>query len=75
MLLIDDGERLWWEYSGADGNQNVVEVLGEGLKLSRDRLRSFMVAGEGSWRPNFSRSRCYAMRGAYNSRSSWSNTR
>ena len=44
---IDDGERLWWEYSGADGNQNVVEALGEGLKLSRDRLRSFMVAGEG----------------------------
>jgi amidase len=44
---IEDGERLWWEYQGADGNQLVIEALGEGLKLSRDRLRSFMVAGEG----------------------------
>jgi amidase len=43
---IDDGERLWWEYNGADGNQMLVEALGEGLKLSRERLRSFMVAGE-----------------------------
>jgi amidase len=44
---IDDGERLWWEYNGADGNQLAVEGLGEMLKLSRERLRAFMVAGEG----------------------------
>jgi amidase len=44
---IDDGERLWWEYNGADGNQLMAEVFGEGMKLSRARLRSFMVAGEG----------------------------
>ena len=44
---IDDGERLWWEYSGADGNQTMVAALGEALKLSRDRLRNFAVAGEG----------------------------
>jgi Asp-tRNA(Asn)/Glu-tRNA(Gln) amidotransferase A subunit family amidase len=44
---IDDGERLWWEYNGADGNQMLVEALGEGLKHSRERLRNFMVAGEG----------------------------
>ena len=43
---IDDGDRLWWEYNGADGNQILVEALGEGLKHSRERLRNFMVAGE-----------------------------
>ncbi len=43
---IDDGERLWWEYNGADGNQILVEALGEGLKHSRERLRNFMIAGE-----------------------------
>jgi amidase len=44
---IEDGERLWWEYAGADGNQILVEALGEGLKHSRERLRNFMVKGEG----------------------------
>ena len=44
---IEDGERLWWEYNGADGNQLMAEVFGEGLKLSRERLRTFLVAGEG----------------------------
>jgi amidase len=44
---IDEGDRLWWAYNGADGNQLVVEALGEHLKLSRDRLRNFMVASEG----------------------------
>src|SRR5208337_3379646 len=44
---IDDGERLFWEYNGADGNQLVAEALGEGLKLARERLRNFLVAGEG----------------------------
>ena len=44
---VDEGDRLWWAYNGADGNQLVTEALGEHLKLSRDRLRSFMVASEG----------------------------
>jgi amidase len=44
---IDDGERLWWEYNGADGNQLMAELFSEGLKLSRDKLRNFLVAGEG----------------------------
>src|SRR6202795_2375786 len=43
---VDEGERLWFAYAGADGNQLVVEALGEALKLSRDRLRNFMVASE-----------------------------
>ena len=43
---IDEGDRLWWEYNGADGNQILVEALGEGLKHSRERLRNFMIAGE-----------------------------
>jgi amidase len=43
---IDQGDRLWFEYAGADGNQLVAEALGEALKLSRDRLRNFLVAGE-----------------------------
>jgi amidase len=43
---IDDGERLWWEYNGADGNQLMAEAFGEGMKHSRERLRKFMVAGE-----------------------------
>jgi amidase len=50
---IDDGERLWWEYNGADGNQTMVAALGEALKLSRDRLRSFAVAGEGKSAADF----------------------
>ena len=50
---IDEGERLWWEYAGADGNQILVEALGEGLKLSRDRLRNFMVKGEGKSATDF----------------------
>src|SRR5208283_4581879 len=44
---VDEGDRLWWAYNGADGNQLVTEALGEHLKLSRDRLRNFMVASEG----------------------------
>ncbi|MGA9724481.1 MAG: amidase [Candidatus Binatus sp.] len=44
---VEEGERLWWAYSGADGNRLLVEALGEGLKLSRDKLRNFMVASEG----------------------------
>ena len=71
---IDDGERLWWEYAGADGNQLVVEALGEALKLSRERLRSFMVAGEGKSAAECGISRCYATRGACSSQSSWSDT-
>ncbi len=43
---IDDGERLWWEYSGADGNQMTFEVFGEALKQSRQRLRDVLVRGE-----------------------------
>ena len=43
---VDEGERLWFAYNGADGNQTLVGGLAEGLKLSRERLRSFMVAGE-----------------------------
>jgi amidase len=50
---IDDGERLWWEYAGADGNQLAVEALGDMLKLSRERLRTFMVAGEGKSAADF----------------------
>jgi amidase len=52
---IEDGERLWWEYNGADGNQLVTEALGEGLKLSRDRLRAFMAASEGKSAAEFFR--------------------
>ena len=44
---VDEGERLWWEYNGADGNQLVAEALGESLKLSRERLRNLLVAGAG----------------------------
>jgi amidase len=44
---VDEGERLWWAYSGADGNQLLLEVFAEGMKLSRQRLRDFMVRGEG----------------------------
>jgi amidase len=44
---VDEGERLWWEYAGADGGQIVAEALGEALKLSRDRLRSFLKPGPG----------------------------
>jgi amidase len=43
---IEEGERLWWAYNGADGNQLVAEALGEGLKLSRERLRNFLYASE-----------------------------
>jgi amidase len=43
---IDEGERLWWAYQGADGGQVAVAALGEMLKLSRERLRTFMVATE-----------------------------
>ena len=44
---VDEGERLWWEYNGADGNQLMAEAFGEGLKHSRDKLRNFLVAGAG----------------------------
>jgi amidase len=50
---IDEGERLWWAYSGADGNQLAVQAFGEGLKHSRPRLRDFMVAGEGKSAADF----------------------
>jgi amidase len=43
---VDEGERLWWAYNGADGNQVVLEALGEMVKLSRERLRASMVPGE-----------------------------
>ncbi|MGC1398359.1 MAG: amidase [Candidatus Binatus sp.] len=43
---VDDGERLWWAYQSADGGQLALEELGEAVKLSRERLRSVMVAGE-----------------------------
>src|SRR5260370_13445638 len=43
---VDEGERLWFAYAGGDGNQLVTKALGEALKLSRDRLRNFLVAGE-----------------------------
>ncbi|MGB9379883.1 amidase [Candidatus Binatus sp.] len=43
---IDEGDRLWWEYNGADGNQLMAEAFGEGMKHSRERLRKFLVAGE-----------------------------
>ena len=44
---IEDGERLWWEYQGADGNQVMAEVFGEAMKHSRPRLRNFLTTGEG----------------------------
>jgi amidase len=50
---IDEGERLWWAYAGADGNQLALEALGEGLKLSRERLRNLMVAGAGKSAADF----------------------
>ena len=50
---IDEGERLWWAFNGADGNELVLEALGESLKLSRERLRSVMVAGEGKSAADF----------------------
>ncbi len=50
---IDEGERLWWAFNGADGNQLILELLGEGLKLSRERLRRMMVAGEGKSAADF----------------------
>ncbi|HXW85323.1 MAG TPA: amidase [Candidatus Binataceae bacterium] len=37
---VDEGERLWWEFQGADGGQGLHEVLGEALKHSRERLRN-----------------------------------
>jgi amidase len=44
---IDDGERLWWEYQSADGNQLMAEAFGEGMKHSRARLRNAFTFGEG----------------------------
>jgi len=44
---IDEGERLWWAYEGADGNQLMAEAFGEGVKLSRERLRNFLAVSEG----------------------------
>ena len=44
---IDEGERLWWAFNGADGNQLIAEVFGEGLKLSRERLRNLLAVTEG----------------------------
>jgi amidase len=43
---VDEGERLWWEYSGADGNQMMIETFGEATKQSRARLRDFLKPGE-----------------------------
>ena len=44
---VEDGERLWWEYNGADGNQLMAEFFAEGLKHSRERLRNFMGTSPG----------------------------
>ena len=44
---IDEGERLWWAFNGADGNQLIAEVFGEGLKLSREQLRNLLAVTEG----------------------------
>ncbi len=52
---IEEGERLWWQYAGADGNQLVNEALGEHLKLSRERLRNQMTVGEGKSAADFFR--------------------
>jgi amidase len=44
---VDEGERLWWEYNGADGNQLMAEAFAEGMKHSRERLRNFMGTSPG----------------------------
>jgi amidase len=44
---VDEGERLWWEYNGADGNQLMAEAFAEGMKHSRDRLRKAWTVGQG----------------------------
>ncbi len=44
---VDDGARIWWEYAMADGNQLLIEALGDNLKHSRERLRNNMVAMPG----------------------------
>ena len=72
---VDEGERLWWAYNGADGNQLVTEALGEHLKLSRDRLRNFMVASEGKSAAEFFKIARSVTPGACSSPSSWSATR
>ena len=43
---IDQGERLWWEFQGADGNQMMFEALGEAIKQSRPRLRDLIKPEE-----------------------------
>ncbi len=44
---VDDGARIWWEYAMADGNQLLIEALGDNLKHSRERLRNNMAATPG----------------------------
>jgi hypothetical protein len=52
---IDDGERLWWGYPGADGNQTLFERYGEALKRSRPGGRGFSAprCGAGARRRGF----------------------
>jgi amidase len=40
---VDDGERLWMAYASADGNELLLEFLGEALKQSRERLRTTLA--------------------------------
>src|SRR5262249_9485390 len=43
---IEEGERLWWEYQGADGGQGLRTVFGEAMKQSRERLRAMLKVME-----------------------------
>jgi amidase len=43
---VDQGEQLWWEFQGADGNQMMLETFGEAIKQSRPRLRDLLKPGE-----------------------------
>lgn len=43
---VDQGEQLWWDFQNVDGNQMMLEALGDAIKQSRPRLREFLVPGE-----------------------------
>ena len=72
---IDDGDRLWWEYNGADGNQLMAEAFGEGMEHSRERLRKFSGCGRVKVGGRVFQNRDPARRLPRSWRSSWSATR
>jgi len=43
---IDDASALWFAYALADGNKNLLELLGDKIALSRQRLRNMLAPGE-----------------------------